>query len=91
MRVSRPKFLCVLVALCSLGGTDRVPGVDVDYHSNLHLWRAQKNILTAFENLEQADRESARMLGAHGDKARELLVQAAKEVKLASSPLGRKR
>ncbi|QOY90359.1 hypothetical protein [Paludibaculum fermentans] len=69
--------------LCVAAPTDK-PVVDVDYQRNLKLWRAQKSILAAYEYVEQAEQDSRRGLGEHSSKARALLQQAAREIKIAS-------
>lgn len=78
-------LLCVGLALSSFAAPPaNAPAVDVDYQKNLHLWRAQKSILTAFENIQAAPQKSAHGFGNHAHQAEELLIEAAKELKAAS-------
>ena len=79
------RICCVALAARALAAPIDPPVVNIDYQSHLKLWRAQKNILTAFDYVDRAELETASGLGPHAAKARELLVQAAKELKMASA------
>ena len=57
----------------------QAPAVTIDYKKHEFLWRAQKNIVAAYENIEQAERtkpaQDERMR-----RARQFLIEAGKEV-----------
>lgn len=78
------RLACASITVLCLAAPVGPPVVDVDYQRNQKLWRAQRSILMAFDHLDQAQHEAPRGLGDHAEKARQLLVQAAQEIKMAS-------
>lgn len=67
----------------------QAPVVDIDYHKHLQLWRAQRRIVAAYEDVEQAE-VAGDGEGNHTKNARSYLAQAAKELKLAEKDAARK-
>lgn len=60
------------------------PVVNIDQFKHGNLWSAQKDIVAAYEKIGDAQRANRDRLGGHAEKARELLVEADKELKLAA-------
>lgn len=52
-------------------------------HPNLRA--AEENIVQAYQKVDQAQRSNEDQLGGHADKAKELLLQADKELRLAAN------
>ena len=61
------------------------PDVQIDYHKHLKLWRAQKSIVNAYENIVAAQASDPVAKGPHAAKAGKLLLEAAKEINLAAN------
>ena len=61
------------------------PDVQIDYHKHLNLWRAQRSIVNAYENVVAALASDPVAKGSHAAKASKLLLEAAKEINLAAS------
>lgn len=79
-----PRLVALLLVGVLLAEPAQPPVVDIDYSKYRKLWRAQREVLIAFEHLEAADEERGRTLGRHAETARQLLIEAAKEIKWAS-------
>lgn len=62
----------------------QAPPVDIDRNRHGNLWAAQKDIASAYEKVEAAQEANNYRLGGHAGKARELLAQASRELKLAA-------
>jgi hypothetical protein len=77
-------IVCAAVVSSAFVLPAQAPVVDVEYHKHLKLWRAQRDMLSAFENIEQAQSEAHDRLGSHAVNARKLLFEAANEVALAA-------
>jgi hypothetical protein len=63
----------------------QAPDVQIDYHKHLKLWRAQKSIASAYQNIEEAQASDPIARNSHVVKASKLLRDAAKEVNLAAN------
>jgi hypothetical protein len=60
------------------------PATDIDPSRHGNLAEAQHHILQAYEKIEDAQRVNREQLGGHAHKAKELLDQASRELKLAA-------
>jgi hypothetical protein len=60
------------------------PGVDIDPHRNANLAEAQQHIQQAYAKIEDAQAANKDQLGGHAAKAKDLLVQASRELKAAA-------
>jgi hypothetical protein len=60
------------------------PATDIDPARHGNLAEAQHHILQAFEKIEDAQKANRLELGGHGEKAKQLLDQASRELKLAA-------
>lgn len=61
--------------------------VDIDIHKNRNFWKAQRNVAIAYESIQEAQKSDPRDPGGHAQEARDLLIQANKELKLAATSL----
>lgn len=89
MTFTRSTITLACFALLAATAPAQAPVVDIDYHQHLKLWRAQKRIVAAYEDVEEAE-VAGDGQGAHTKNARDLLAQAAKELKLAAKDTARK-
>ena len=84
----RNKFSRRLATLALLTGTvglfAQAPLVDIDRNRHGNLWAAQKDIASAYEKVDAAQVANDSKLGGHAGKAKELLAQASRELKLAA-------
>lgn len=62
----------------------QAPGADVDAGRHPELAEAQRHIQEAFVNVENSQEAHKDLLGGHGEKARDLLVQPSREIKAAA-------
>lgn len=62
----------------------QAPGVDIDAHRHPNLADAQHHIQQAYEKIDEAQKENRDELGGHGEKAKQLLLQADEELKRAA-------
>jgi hypothetical protein len=69
----------------------QAPAVTLDYKRYESLWRAQKNIVAAYENIEQGRKTYPILYSNHAQRAQELLIEADKELRLATQPPRRER
>ena len=66
------------------------PVVDIDRDRHGNLWAAQKDILAAYQKVDDAQLANNYNLGGHAAKARDLLTQASRELKLAAETANRR-
>lgn len=83
-RAILPVGAAVVVLATVVAVFAQAPVVDIDIHKNRNLWKAQRNIVIAFESIQEAQKLNPRDQGRHAQKARDLLIQANKELKLAA-------
>jgi hypothetical protein len=62
----------------------QAPGVDIDAGRHPNLAEAQKHIQQAYEKIDEAQRANRDQLGDHAQKAKDLLLQADRELKEAA-------
>jgi hypothetical protein len=62
----------------------QVPGVDIDAHRHPNLAEAQHHIQQAYAKIDEAQRANKDELGGHAEKAKDLLLQADRELKEAA-------
>jgi hypothetical protein len=62
----------------------QAPGVDIDAHRHPNLADAQHHIQQAYEKIDEAQRANRDQLGDHAQKAKDLLLQADRELKEAA-------
>lgn len=62
----------------------QAPGVDVDANRHPELAEAQRHISEAYVAVEKSQEAHKDQLGGHGEKARDLLAQASREIKAAA-------
>jgi F0F1-type ATP synthase membrane subunit b/b' len=62
----------------------QAPVVNIDRNRHGNLWAAQKAIVEAFQKIDQAQKANNDKLGGHAQQAKDLLVQANEELKLAA-------
>ncbi len=60
------------------------PGVDIDKGMHPNLYEAQRLVVQANHYVAEAQKDNRYGLGGHAEKARQLLVQANKELKAAA-------
>jgi len=60
------------------------PATDIDPGRHPNLAEAQHHIMQAFEKVEEAQKANHDQLGGHAEKAKQLLDQASRELKLAA-------
>src|SRR5277367_6145837 len=61
------------------------PVVNIDAHKHPNLAGAQSNIVQAYQLIEKAQSANRDELGGHGEKAKELLMQADAELRAAAT------
>jgi len=71
-------IVCVGVAFA------QAPVVDIDKHRHGNLAAAQNYIVQAFQKISAAQAANNDQLGGHAGRAKELLVQANEELRLAA-------
>lgn len=81
------RFGTIAYAIAVFG---QAPVVDIDIHQNRNLWKAQRNVVIAYESIQEAQKSDPRDPGRHAQKARDLLIQANKELKLAAISLDKR-
>ena len=62
----------------------QAPGVDIDPARHGNLADAQKHIQQAYEKIDEAQHANKEQLGGHAEKAKDLLLQADRELKAAA-------
>ncbi len=62
----------------------QAPEIKVDYGKHLHLWRAQKGILSAYENINQAQASDPLARSPRVEHALKLLMEANREINKAA-------
>jgi hypothetical protein len=62
----------------------QAPEVDIDAHRHPDLADAQHHIQQAYVEVEKSQEAHKDQLGGHGEKARDLLAQASRELKAAA-------
>jgi hypothetical protein len=62
----------------------QAPGVDIDMHKHPNLAEAQHHIQQAYQKIDEAQRANKDELGGHAEKAKDLLMQADRELKEAA-------
>jgi hypothetical protein len=72
-------FICGGVMLA------QAPVVNIDAHKHPNLAGAQSNIVQAYQLIEKAQSANRDELGGHGQKAKELLMQADAELRAAAT------
>jgi hypothetical protein len=72
------------VLVCSGAVLAQAPGVDIDPGRHPNLAEAQKHIQQAYEKIDEAQRANRDQLGDHAQKAKDLLLQADRELKEAA-------
>ncbi len=60
------------------------PVVNIDQTKHGNLWSAQKDIVAAYKKIGDAQKANSSRLGGHAEKARQLLIEAGEELKLAA-------
>jgi N-acetylmuramic acid 6-phosphate (MurNAc-6-P) etherase len=63
----------------------QAPVVNIDAHKHPNLARAQSNIVQAYQLIDRAQSANRDELGGHGQKAKELLMQADAELRAAAN------
>ena len=89
MRVSPRKICMWLVcaaAVETLAGFGGAPTVTISYKTHEALWRAQRNIVAAYEATEGAPELKLSGRAEHARKAQDLLIEADRELRLAAAP-----
>jgi hypothetical protein len=79
-----------MVAVSAVALLAEAPAVNIDQQRHGNLWAAQKDILAAYEKVGEAQAANHGKLGGHAEKARELLTQASRELKLAAEAANRR-
>ncbi|HTX16137.1 MAG TPA: hypothetical protein VMD77_12640 [Candidatus Baltobacteraceae bacterium] len=76
----------VLAGVLVCGGVvlAQAPGVDINPAKHSNLADAQKHIQQAYEKIDEAQQANKDELGGHGEKAKDLLLQADRELKAAA-------
>jgi hypothetical protein len=69
----------------------QAPVVDIDPHRHGNLAAAQSYIVQAFEKLNRAQQANEDQLGGHAQRAKELLMQADEEIRLAADVANERR
>ena len=89
MHGKRPVKKFVRFVLAAAFTTLALPGnapiVTIDYKSHESLWRAQRNLVSAYESIESAPETSKPVSQEHARRAQELLIEADRELRLAAS------
>lgn len=62
----------------------QAPGVDINPNRHPNLADAQHHIQQAYAKIDEAQKENRDELGGHGEKAKQLLLEADRELKLAA-------
>lgn len=62
----------------------QAPVVNIDPHRHGNLANAQKYIVQAYQKIDAAQRANDGQLGGHAQRAKDLLVQADQELRLAA-------
>jgi outer membrane murein-binding lipoprotein Lpp len=78
------KAMAAIVSVLLLSGCASAPARNVSSARHPNLAAAQRFCADAFERLDQAQRANEWDLGGHAKRAKELLVQASDEIKLAA-------
>jgi hypothetical protein len=60
------------------------PAQNIDPHKHANLASAQTSIAHAYQKIDTAQQANRDRLGGHGQKAKDLLVQASQELKAAA-------
>lgn len=84
------KMLMVGAALCAAlafsgASLAQEPVVDINHHAHSNLADAQKSIVNAYHSIEKAQNANQDQLGGHAQKAKELLMQANQELRMAAN------
>lgn len=76
----------VLAGVLVCGGVvlAQAPGVDIDPGRHANLADAQKHIQQAYQKIDEAQQANRDQLGDHAQKAKDLLLQADRELKEAA-------
>ena len=89
MRVSPRKICMWLVcaaAIETLAGLASAPTVTISYKTHEALWRAQRDIVAAYEAIEGSPELNLPGRAEHARKAQELLIEADRELRMAAAP-----
>ena len=86
-------FALAVVLICGtvLYAQMNPPVVNIDPHRHGNMAAAQSSIVEAYQRLNRAERENDDQLGGHAQKAKEFLVQADEEIRLAANVANRNR
>jgi len=76
----------VLAGVLVSGGAvlAQAPGADIDPARHANLADAQKHIQQAYQKIDEAQQANKEELGGHAEKAKDLLLQADRELKAAA-------
>jgi hypothetical protein len=88
MMTKRSFFLSVTASAAFICGGVMLaqgPVVNIDAHKHPNLAGAQNNIVQAYQLIEKAQSANRDELGGHGQKAKELLMQADAELRAAAN------
>ena len=88
MMTKRSFFLSVAASTAFIcGGVTfaQAPVVNIDAHKHPNLAAAQNNIVQAYQLIDRAQSANRDELGGHGQKAKELLMQADAELRAAAN------
>jgi len=77
----------LIVVITILALSESPPVVTIDYKQHESLWRAQRNLVLAYEAIEKAPEASQPISQKHTRRAQELLNEADRELRLAASSL----
>jgi hypothetical protein len=81
--VIRTLVMCSVMASTSMMFAQG-PAQNIDPNKHSHLASAQASIAHAYQKIDAAQQSNRDRLGGHGEKAKELLVQASQELKAAA-------
>jgi hypothetical protein len=81
--VIRTLVMCSVMASTSLMFAQG-PAQNIDPNKHANLAAAQRSIAHAYEKIDAAQQANADRLGGHGEKAKQLLMQASQELKEAA-------
>lgn len=76
--------MLVAVLVCAGAVLAQAPGVDISRAKHPNLAEAQMHIQQAYQKIEQAQGANNDRLGEHAAKAKQLLVEASRELKAAA-------
>lgn len=85
--VKRSVRFVLAAAFATLALPGNAPIVTIDYKSHESLWRAQRNLVSAYELIENAPETSKPVSQEHARRAQELLIEADRELRLVASSL----